>query len=71
MINVFVTTKDRVAPPYILGAVDAETVICSANMRESDLDALKEGDTFGAWRNDSDEYIRVRVTEKGYEEDPR
>jgi len=68
MINVFVTMKDHVAPPYIFGAVDEKTVICSANMREADLNALKEGDTFGAWRNGTDEYIRVRVAEKGYEE---
>ena len=68
MVNLFVEMKGHVAPPYIFGAVDEKTVVCSANMREADLDALKEGDTFGAWRNDTDEYIRVRVAEKGYEE---
>lgn len=68
MVNIFVTIKERIASPYILGAVDEQTVICSANMRESALDDLKVGDTFGAWRNDTDEYIRVRVCDKGYEE---
>ena len=67
MTNVFVTVKNHINAPYIHGAVDEQTVICSVNMREADLDDLKAGDTFGAWRNDTDEYIRVRVCDGEYE----